>query len=573
MISKPLFTASLLSILVFFCLPVKAQNLQVLNSLSGKVICGYQGWFNCYGDGSPVNCWRHWAPGNFRTKDKLPASGYISFEAYPDISEYQPECLFQTGFDQLGSGLPAKLFSSVKSDVIDLHFSWMKQYGIDGIALQRFLGETKSVRYREQRDSITTRVMRSSKKYDRIFYLMYDMSADDTTFFQNDVLHLENDIKVFESSNYVHQDGKPVICIWGFGFTHRSDSPQASLAIIKWLQRKGFYVIGGVPSNWRTGTVDSYSDYLPVYRAFDMISPWAVGRFKNIEEADLFKTNYLIPDQEYCRASGIAYQPIAFPGFAWSNWNGGAPNQISRNKGDFFWRQVFNIKSLGFDNLYVAMFDEYDEGTAIAKMADSYFAIPTNQYFLTSSADGTYVSSDFYLRLAGKATQTIKGKLPLNESHLVSCQAAPIWFRTSFEPGYDALPINSEISCTNEQAASGRWSLKISGSAANSSKQTTLIFEVAIPLSDNTNLSYEIFPEGNQSRPATIELIGDDGHRYSVPQVSGQLEMNRWNKIELNVGKHFKGKTIRKIAVSCEAGLQTSYIDNLLVFDGSLDGR
>jgi len=34
---------------------------------------------------------------------------------------------------------------------------------------------------------------------------------------------------------------------------------------------------------------------------------------------------------------------------------------------------------------------------------------PTNQYFLTLDADGTHLSSNFYLRLAGAATKMING--------------------------------------------------------------------------------------------------------------------------------------------------------------------
>ena len=444
-LKKTFTTVFLIGLMVFSDFTAHAQKSPISNTLAGKVICGYQGWFNCYGDGSPVNSWRHWAGGGLHSENKLPGVGYLTFEAYPDVTEYKKESLFSTGFDPLGSGHAAQLFSSNKSGAIDLHFSWMQQYGIDGVALQRFLGETKSAKYKEQRDSVTLQIMHSATKYGRIFYLMYDMSAHDTSFFQNDVLHIEKELKIFQSANYVHQDGKPVICLWGFGFNHRAQEPEKSLALINWLKAKGYYVIGGVPTNWLTGTIDSYNNYMEVYRAFDMISPWAVGRFKTNEEACEFKIKHLIPDMEYCKANNIAYQPVVFPGFAWSNWNGGTPNQISRNKGNFLWQQVYNIKSLGISNLYVAMFDEYDEGTAIAKIADSYFAVPTNQYFLTSSADGTYVSSDFYLRLIGKATQTMKDELPLTQEHRVTLQSAPIWFRTSFESGYDAMPNGQRI--------------------------------------------------------------------------------------------------------------------------------
>lgn len=548
------------------------------NTLSGKVICGYQGWFNCYGDGSPVNGWRHWSGGRPDSDIKQPSPGNITFEIYPDISEYDAATLFQTGLGKLGDGTPSRLFSSAKGEVIDLHFLWMKQYGIDGVALQRFLGETKNRLYREQRDSITTRVMHSAEKYNRIFYLMYDLSADDTLYFQNDFIHIEKELKIFTSPNYAMERGKSVVCLWGFGFTHRLNAPEASLAIINWLKRKGYYVIGGVPTNWLSGTIDSYSNYLPVYRAFDMISPWSVGRFKNKQEADQFAEKHLIPEMEYCKAKGIAYQPVAFPGFAWSNWNGGQPNQIARNNGDFFWRQVYNIKKSGAENLYVAMFDEYDEGTAIAKIADSHFSVPTNQYFLTNSADGIYVSSDFYLRLTGKATKVIKNEIPLTIHHEVPLQAPPIWFRTSFEPGQDAIPLFEpkttgpiRVKISDEVAASGKTSLKISGSAETLSTSGITIFEVFIPVAEKTKMTYRIFPENKAGQFIYVDLLTTDGLKLDFQQPATQIRINEWNTIEIQLADQLRGKTISKLLIGlAPVSLSenfTCFIDNITIFE------
>jgi len=66
----------------------------------------------------------------------------------------------------------------------------------------------------------------------------------------------------------------------------------------------------------------------------------------------------------------MALPACCVPGFAWSNFNGGAKNQIPRNKGEFMWRQIYNIKSLNMPGVYIAMFDEYDEGTAILKYGE-----------------------------------------------------------------------------------------------------------------------------------------------------------------------------------------------------------
>ena len=58
----------------------------------------------------------------------------------------------------------------------------------------------------------------------------------------------------------------------------------------------------------------------------------------------------------------------------------------------------------------IAMFDEYDEGTAMGPAAEDASMIPTDQYFLTLDADGEQLSSDFYLRLAGAATRMLHGE-------------------------------------------------------------------------------------------------------------------------------------------------------------------
>lgn len=124
-------------------------------------------------------------------------------------------------------------------------------------------------------------------------------------------------------------------------------------------------MIGGVSIQWRTG-VGVQPGYLGVYNTFNMISPWAVGGFTNMIQAAAYK-NVLAADLSYCTANNIDYQPVLWPGFAWSNWNTGTQNQIPRLHGDFMWQQFVNLKQLGIQNAYVAMFDEYNEGTAIAK--------------------------------------------------------------------------------------------------------------------------------------------------------------------------------------------------------------
>ncbi|SFO97677.1 Por secretion system C-terminal sorting domain-containing protein [Chitinophaga sp. YR627] len=604
---KPSAWSLVFTLLLTITLHSNAQVAPAAQSVTGKLMCGYQAWFNCYGDGSPIERWSHWSGGRYRSDTPKPAPGRITFEAYPDVTEYPAANLFQTALGNLNDGRNARLFTSWKQTTIDLHFSWMQQNGIDGVAQQRFLGPTRDGVYKASMDSLVLRIRRSAEKYQRIFYIMYDMNADDTAFFKADWLHIENDLRPQESPYYAHQNGKPVICIWGFGLNERSNQPANSLAIINWLKGKGYYVIGGVPAGWRTGTRDSYAGYENVYKAFNMLSPWAVGRFASIAGADNFKNENLAPDLAYCNANGLDYQPVIFPGFAWSNWNGGTRNQISRAKGEFFWRQLYNIKSLGMNTAYIAMFDEYDEGTVIAKMADSYFAVPNNQYFLTTSADGTYIGADFYLRLAGQATKVLKGTAPLTTNVTIPYSTAPLWFRTSMEAQYDATlswtdtPDQSVIPTNvtgdngtgtpicgivqNEISRTGPSAIRFAGratSAAANAYCAYKVFDVNIPVTASTGLSFWLHPTNNISRYVTVDLIMTDGtslrdagavdqHGVSMHPGAGHGTVNTWSQVSCNIGRWLSGKTIDRIIVDYvhgnEIGNFKTYIDDIIISD------
>lgn len=66
---------------------------------------------------------------------------------------------------------------------------------------------------------------------------------------------LENNLlpmRIFNSSGYAIQNGKPVVCVWGFGFSNRPDNSADGIALINYLKSRGFFVIGGCPGNWAT---------------------------------------------------------------------------------------------------------------------------------------------------------------------------------------------------------------------------------------------------------------------------------------------------------------------------------
>ncbi|SEL59518.1 F5/8 type C domain-containing protein [Stigmatella aurantiaca] len=387
----------------------------------GKLFAGYQGWFNAAGDGSPNNGWIHWS----KNSSAPTPNSNVNFDLYPDLREYTK--LYSTNLGNLGNGQPARLFSSYDPETVNKHFEWMQTYNIDGAALQRFgaSASTTPDGWRTNRDSVAVKVKNAAEAYGRKFYVMYDITGMDPSNWVNAVKYdwtanIVNAMQLTSSSAYARQNGKLVVCIWGIGFTDRPGTAAEATDIINWFKGQGIYVIGGVPTYWRTGTNDSRTGFENVYKSLDMISPWFVGRFGGIDGADHYMRNQWQPDFAYTQQNGIAYQAVMWPGFSWYNLHGGPQNQIPRLHGDFMWRQAYDLKSVGISTGYVAMFDEYDEGTAIAKAAENSSMAPSSQYFLTLDADGVSVSADFYLRLAGDINRLFKGQIPLTAEHPTS---------------------------------------------------------------------------------------------------------------------------------------------------------
>jgi len=63
------------------------------STLTGKVMAGYQGWFNCEGDGANLG-WTHWA----KDRRKPFGPGNVGVDLWPDVSEYDDDELYTTVF-------------------------------------------------------------------------------------------------------------------------------------------------------------------------------------------------------------------------------------------------------------------------------------------------------------------------------------------------------------------------------------------------------------------------------------------------------------------------------------------
>lgn len=366
----------------------------------GKITVGYQGWFAATGDGSPINVWWHWT-NNWSKAPSLADQG--SIKSWPDVTEYTTT--FQTAYPDLENGQPAKLFSSFTDQTVNTQFKWMKEYGIDVAALQRFNPNSQEG---PVRDAMAAKVKNASEKYGRKFYIMYDVTG-----WRNMQPEIKADwIKKMSaytaSSAYAKQNGKPVICIWGFGFNDENHNwpAEACKEVIDWFKKQGCYVIGGVPTNWRLAQPgrDSRPDFLATYSAFDMLSPWMIGRIGTLADIEHQYNTNLVPDKAYCDAHGIDYQPCVLPGDL----------QVrQRRHGDFMWQQFYNVKRAGIPSAYISMFDEYNEGNQIAKTTETRASVPANSKFLALDEDGVKCSSDYYLRLTNDGGRMLKGLIPL----------------------------------------------------------------------------------------------------------------------------------------------------------------
>lgn len=380
----------------------------VYNSYEGLVMAGYQGWFNAEGDGFDRGFYHYKGRDGFKP-------GSATVDLWPDVSEYAKT--YPTPF-KMPDGSVANVFSSADYSTVDLHFKWMKQYGLDGVFMQRFVSEIKRDGSRRHFNTVFDHAMRSARKYNRAIAVMYDLSGmnkNDADFIISDMASLEKKYHLFDRKsvpNYLYHNGKPLVAVWGVGFNdgRKYDVVDASV-IVKGLIAKGFSVMVGVPTNWRTLDGDTEDDARlhNLIRECDIVMPWFVGRYDE-SKYDSYKP-LIKADMEWCEHNHVDYAPLIYPGFAWRNMNGENSFFVPRNEGRFFQKQIDGAIELGAKMLYVAMFDEIDEGTAIFKCSKT---VPMPEKGTEFVPIDSAISSDHYLKAAGKASYILKKRVAMH---------------------------------------------------------------------------------------------------------------------------------------------------------------
>jgi hypothetical protein len=408
-------------------------------TLTGKIMCGYQGWFTCPQDGSEQG-WGGWAKnGEFKP-------GNCGVDFWPDMSSYDEDERYPTSFRHT-DGSTAYVFSSMNKKTVIRHFKWMSNYGIDGVFVERLAPQIDTEKELvvcshmwwlataartwqpfdgaklNSRNTVLANCREGANQHGRTYAVMYDLSglkAGQINSVIEDWKLLVDKMKLTKDPKdkaYLHHNGKPVVAVWGVGFNDNHEYTLDECAkLIDFLKNDPKYggctVVVGLPTWWRTRYNDCVDDkkITEIARAADLICPWTVGRFEKTADVAGFARNIWSEDLEWCKKNGKEYMPVVWPGFSWHNlFPARSLNQVPRLKGEFLWKQYTEAKKAGATMIFQATFDEVNNGTAIFKCTNRPPAGESK--FLTY--DG--LPSDCYLWLTGQAGQMIRGQIDLTE--------------------------------------------------------------------------------------------------------------------------------------------------------------
>jgi hypothetical protein len=381
-------------------------------------MCGYQGWYRTPSDGSGNNWGDHYALfGKFDSEN-------VHLDFWPDVSEYAKT--YPTALTNR-DGSVARVFSSLDQSTTNLHFQWMQDYGIDGVFVQRFFDGLRTKQSRQRSRLVLQHALEASKKYGRAIAVMYDLSGlnaegEDCSAIIQDWKELVDELRITSqgtNQTYLYHKGKPLVAIWGLGFPDRPyDIRNIGIEkLIDFLKNDPEYggcaIMLGVPTYFRELNVDCLpNSYLhQVMESADIIMPWMVQRFTPLLQNEPARYAAQVKsDITWCTERHLDYVPCVYPGFSWYNlskieFNGIPPlNQIPRQKGSFYWSQISGAIQSDAKMLYVAMFDEMDEGTAIFKCSNNPPVGPR-------LCDYEGMPTDYYLWLTGQAGKMLRGEI------------------------------------------------------------------------------------------------------------------------------------------------------------------
>jgi hypothetical protein len=408
-------------------------------TLTGKIICGYQGSFTCPGDGSGLG-WSGWGKnGKFDEEN-------CAVDFWPDMSGYDKDERFTAPF-KYGYGRKAYVFSSMNKKTVLRHFKWMKDYGIDGAFVQRLAPQIATEKELilcnhmwwlatapriwqpfdaaklNFRNTVLENCRQGANQYGRAYAVMYDLSglkAGQIESVIEDWKLLVDKMKLTKDPQdkaYLRHNGKPVVAVCGIGFKDNHEYTLDECAkLIDFLKNDPTYggctIVLGVPTWWRALYNDCVDDEMinKIVLMADVVSPWSVGRFEAVNDVPGFTRNIWVKDLKWCKKNNKEYMPVVWPGFSWHNMFAARKlNQFGRLKGQLLWKQYAEAKKTGVTMIFQATFDDLNEGTAIFKCTNT----PPGDKGSFLTYEG--LPSDYYLWLTGQAGKMMRGQIELTE--------------------------------------------------------------------------------------------------------------------------------------------------------------
>ena len=415
------FTLNILA----FCIVSVSFAAEIRNvdstTLEGRVLCGYQAWFRCPGDAFEYG-WGHWSRNR---KEIRPDT--LTFELWPDVSFYPKSEWYAVPNFTHPDGSQAYLFSSDSPVIVQRHFELLRDYGIDGVWLQRFLVGLPGARklpndfvekYAISHRRVTDHVRKSAAETGRVWAISYDAAGAPLDRIY-DVL-TENwkqtvDAGIVADDRYMKHNGKPVVQIWGFYYNNDHNKMSVELAnrLIDFFEQPGKYqatLVGGGTWDWRRIPDPEWQAFIKRFKIYCL---WNIGNttFKPQTKIRMASTHYWEADREAMRQNGPMWLPTVYPGFSWDNLTKKAPGEtlISRRRGEFLWEQFVKLAEMKETSVYVSMLDEFDEGTAILPISN---VPPTQAHFV--SGDG--VRPDLYLKIVGDGIKMLRGEIPFSKT-------------------------------------------------------------------------------------------------------------------------------------------------------------
>ena len=191
-------------------------------TLDRKLMFGYQGWFGCPGDGSPLDAWEHW----FR-RGAAASAATLRVDMWPDVSELSEERTVQHAAHAAWRASRAAVFRLQRRAPSIVTLRWLQEYDLPGVFLQRFTVRLDDPSMLGFRDGVARNVRAAAEAHGRVFAMMYDISGHSSG---NGRGSRQARLGLIWSTpcgsprarGISSIDGRPVLAIWGFGFRDRA---------------------------------------------------------------------------------------------------------------------------------------------------------------------------------------------------------------------------------------------------------------------------------------------------------------------------------------------------------------